>query len=357
MRLATAAEIDRWDELIAANPDGGQSLQTKAWGEFKRRWGWEPRHYIYELSGDRLVAAQWLVRLVPLQGELWYCPKGPGVVAPADYAAVVEQAKAALTAGDVGGRVASSAVWLRLESEVLADDMSVEQLRGLGLTRANRDPGSKATIVIDLAPGEAAVLASFNQSARRNIRKAQAGGVVVTSVEASDEHLETMFQLMKATEARAGYGLRPAGYFKDYWQAQVAAGQAQLFLARHEGEVLAGLFATRVGQRAWYKDGGSFDAKRELQASYLVQWEVMRWLMEQGVTSYDMVGVPNRDAVGTGDARDGLYSFKSKFNPEITEFIGCWDVPVSSAKYRFWRKFGERVAARLAARRPERFLY
>ncbi len=83
----------------------------------------------------------------------------------------------------------------------------------------------------------------------------------------------------------------------------------------------------------------------------------MRWLAARGVTSYDMVGVPNRDQIGTGDGRDSLYEFKRKFNEEISEFIGCWDVRLSSQKYRFWRSFGERVAARLASRTRERFLY
>jgi lipid II:glycine glycyltransferase (peptidoglycan interpeptide bridge formation enzyme) len=181
--------------------------------------------------------------------------------------------------------------------------------------------------------------------------------VRVQPVEATDENLGIMFELMKATEGRAKYGLRPKAYFLDYWKSQCAAGQAQLFLAKHEGEVLAGLFATYVGKRAWYKDGGSFDRKRELNASYLVQWEVMKWLMNKGITKYDLVGTPNRDAVGTGDVRDGLYSFKSKFNPEITEFAGCWDLPLDEGKYKMWRKIGERVAAKLASYSPEKFLY
>jgi lipid II:glycine glycyltransferase (peptidoglycan interpeptide bridge formation enzyme) len=346
MRLATTEELAHWDELIAANPDGGNTLQGLVWGDFKGRWGWQPRRYIYEL-GDRTVAAQWLVRQTPGQGELWYTPKGPGVTDFKDFQAIVGQTKAA----QLGG------VFARFESEVLDDNADKATLRGLSLVRSNRDPGSKSTIFVDLSQGEEAVLASFNQSARRNIRKAQAGGVTVEPVEATAENLGTMYELMKVTEARAHYGLRPRAYFLDYWAAQVAAGQAQLFLAKHEGEVLAGLFATFIGQRAWYKDGGSFDIKRELNASYLIQWEVMRWLMARGTTSYDMVGTPNRDAVGTGDSRDGLYSFKSKFNPDITEFIGCWDLPLNAAKYKLWRKVGERVAGRLAMRRPERFLY
>jgi serine/alanine adding enzyme len=343
---ATADELERWDELIAANPDGGNALQSRTWGDFKSRWGWTPRRYIYETNSGP-IAAQWLTRHSVGLGEVWYAPKGPGVITLSDYSAIVSQTEAA----------SPKAIFARFESEVLDDDADKAVFKNLGLTRANRDPGSKSTIFINLGQGEDALLASFNQSARRNIRKAQAGNVQVEAVEPNEDNLDIMFELMKATEARAGYGLRPKAYFLDYWRSQIAAGQAQLFLARHEGDVLAGLFATFIGHRAWYKDGGSFDIKRELSASYLVQWEVMRWLMSRGINSYDMVGTPNRDEVGKGDSRDGLYSFKSKFNPEITEFIGCWDLPLDDLKYKLWMRAGERIAAKLSNRRPEKFLY
>ena len=226
-----------------------------------------------------------------------------------------------------------------------------------GLTRANRDPGSKSTIFVDLRSGEEEVLAGFSQGARRNIRKAQAAGVIVGAVDPTDTNLDTMFELMRVTEARAHFGLRPRKYFYDYWTAQIAAGQAQLFFARHEKDVLAGIFVTHLGNRAWYKDGGSFDLKRDAQAPYLLQWEVMRWLMANGVQQYDLVGSPNRDQIGVSNSRAGLYEFKRKFNPEVTEFIGCWDLPLSTGRYKMWRKVGERVAARLANRRPEKYLY
>jgi lipid II:glycine glycyltransferase (peptidoglycan interpeptide bridge formation enzyme) len=240
---------------------------------------------------------------------------------------------------------------------VLADDVPAADIAALGLTRANRDPGSKSTIWIDLRPSEEDMLASFSQSARRNIRKAEAAGVTVEPVEPTGPNLETMFELMTATEARAHYGLRPRPYFLDYWRAQAQAGQAQLFFARLEGEVLAGIFVTAIGRRAWYKDGGSFDLHREAQATYLMQWEVMRWLKAQGIEQYDLVGVPNRERIGMGDSKQGLYDFKSKFNPEITEYMGAWDLAPSRPKYVLWLLVGERVAARLANRRPEKFLY
>jgi serine/alanine adding enzyme len=350
MRVATEDELARWDELVAANPDGGMALQTRAWGAFKARWGWEPGRYVYLTGDGKRVAVQWLKRRVAGFGTLWYCPKGPGVVSAVDFAEIVKQTR---ESGLLRG------VWARFESEVLDDDVPDKAaLRDLGLVRANRDPGSKSTVFVDLAPGEEAVLASFNQTARRNIRKAEAGGVSAAPVDPTDANLHTMFELMRVTEARAHYGLRPKAYFSDYWKTQIAAGQAQLLFASHEGDVLAGIFVTFLGKRAWYKDGGSFDLKRELQASYFLQWETMLWLMARGITNYDLVGSPNRDELDTPNARAGLYEFKRKFNPEITEFIGCWDLPLSGmARYKLWTRAGERVAWRLAARRPERFLY
>ena len=346
MKIASPDEINRWDELVAANPDGGNALQTRAWGDFKGRWGWEPRRYIATVGGQQ-VAIQFLVRRIPLLGEVWYCPKGPGVTEQSDLIELVAQI----------GEAGTGAVSVKLEPEVLESEADWKKLTSAGLVKGARDLQSKSTIFIDLTPGEAGVLASFNQSARRNIRKAEAGGVQVQPVEATAANLEIMFQLMKATEARADYGLRPAAYFKDYWKRQIDAGQGQLLFATHEGDVLAGLFVTFIGNRAWYKDGGSFAIKRELQASYAMQWETMRWLMGRGITSYDTVGVPNPDEIGTGNARQGLYDFKSKFNPDITEFIGCWDLPLENAKYSLWLKIGERVAGKLANRSPEKFLY
>ena len=63
MREATALELEHWDKLVAANPDGGQILQTRAWGEFKRAHRWAPR---YLLSDDeRRVAVLMLRHQIP----------------------------------------------------------------------------------------------------------------------------------------------------------------------------------------------------------------------------------------------------------------------------------------------------
>lgn len=69
MRAATPAEIDQWDELVAANPDGGQFLQTRTWGEFKSSRQWQPRYLVSEI-GHTQVATLFLTRPVPGLGKL-----------------------------------------------------------------------------------------------------------------------------------------------------------------------------------------------------------------------------------------------------------------------------------------------
>src|SRR5579864_7482349 len=106
MRPASPRELGHWDELVADNPDGGQILQTRAWGEFKRAHRWAPRYLVSD-DGPR-VAVLALRHSVPGLGELGYVPKGPGVADVAAMAAVVAGLRA--TAG--------SAFAIKVEPEI-----------------------------------------------------------------------------------------------------------------------------------------------------------------------------------------------------------------------------------------------
>lgn len=332
MRPATTAEIVAWDELVTANPDGGQILQTRAWGEFKRRHGWKPRFMIHE-SDDARVAVLFLTRRIPGLGELWYAPKGPGVTEPSALVKLL---------GDRSALAGAFAIKVEPEIET---GVEVEPWLRAGLLKAPRDVQiSRATIIVDLRPDEEALLASFKPKCRYNIRLAARKGVIVRPVPVDDATVDVMYRLMVATQGRAGFTLRRRQYFEDYWRLQQASGQGQLFLAGLGEEVLAGVFVTTLGRRAWYKDGGSVKRHSELMAPHLLQWEVMRWLRAQGVESYDLVAVPRPVELGPNHPLHGLHRFKSGFSERVTEFVGAWDLPLEHRRYALWNRFGERLA-------------
>src|SRR6202023_2820012 len=123
MRPATPQEISRWDNFVVRNPDGGQILQTRAWGEFKRAHRWAPQYLVSETEPP--VALLVLRHAVPGLGVLGYVPKGPGVAGLAELPALLE-----------GLRVtAASAFAIKVEPEIEQTQAAISALRAMGLEK------------------------------------------------------------------------------------------------------------------------------------------------------------------------------------------------------------------------------
>jgi lipid II:glycine glycyltransferase (peptidoglycan interpeptide bridge formation enzyme) len=346
MRPARPHELGRWDDFVVANPDGGQILQTRAWGEFKRRHRWAPRYLLSETQPR--VAVLELRHSVPGLGVLGYIPKGPGVSDLGQLPAVVEGLRA--TAG--------SAFAIKVEPEIEQSAEAIAALGAMGLEKSRHDVQiSRATIIVDIRPDEAALLASFKPKCRYNIRLAQRRGVTVAPVPLEDESIATMYSLMASTRDRAGFTLRSKEYFSQYWHLHAAAGQGQLFFASLDSEVLAGVFATYLGRKGWYKDGGSTKEHAAVMAPHLLQWEVMRWLRSRGVEAYDLVAVPPPAELTPAHPLYGLYRFKSGFSERITEYVGTWDMPIRRSRHAAWNAVAERAAHQWAYRVRHDLLY
>jgi lipid II:glycine glycyltransferase (peptidoglycan interpeptide bridge formation enzyme) len=346
MRVATPNELGKWDELIAANPDGGQILQTRAWGEFKRAHRWAPQYLVSE-SGPPIAVLE-LRHALPGLGTLGYVPKGPGVNAVRQLPSLLDGLRS--TAG--------SAFAIKVEPDIEQTDAATVALREMGLEKSRHDVQiSRATIIVDLRPDENAMLASFKPKCRYNIRLAQRRGVIVEAVPLDSAGIDTMYSLMASTRDRAGFTLRSKEYFSGYWRLHAAAGQGQLFFASLGGEVLAGVFATYIGRKAWYKDGGSTKEHAAVMAPHLLQWEVMRWLRSRGVEAYDLVAVPPASDLNPSHPLYGLYRFKSGFSEHITEYVGTWDLPIHRTRYAAWNRFAERAAHQWSYRVRHDLLY
>jgi lipid II:glycine glycyltransferase (peptidoglycan interpeptide bridge formation enzyme) len=346
MRPATHSEIVGWDDRVVANPDGGHILQTRAWGEFKRSWGWRPSYWIASTSSVD-VAILFLRRRILGFGELWYAPKGPGIVDPQALVEVLSDRDSM-----------RGAFLVKVEPEIEESRAHPASWQRAGLHQSPADVQmSRSTIIVDLDRDEDALLASFKPKCRYNIRLAAKRGVEVAAVPMTDASIATMYSLMAATRERAGFFLRSERYFRGYWELQAASGQGQLFFASWQGEVLAGVFATFLGVHGWYKDGGSTKEHSELMAPHLLQWEVMRWLRARGVRTYDLIAVPPSTQLTESHPLYGLYRFKSGFNDTITDFVGTWDLPLRPRAHAAWNRWGEAAANRLNRRLHHDLLY
>lgn len=333
LRAATQDEVNNWNRLIVSNPDGGHFLQSFQWGEFKKGWGWQPLRFIFEKNG-RKIALQ-ILQKKTLIGHIWYCVKGPGLLSFSDdlWPNLLNSLREA-------GRK-NNVFFLKIEPEIIETEEEMKKYFSLKLIKCSLDLQFKATIFVKLKKIKEEMLAGFKSKTRYNIRLAEKNGVSV-SQDNSEAGMKILYELYSATSERARFSSRPKEYYFGYWKKCIDSGLGKIFIATLKGEPLAALFAYHLDKKIWYKDGGSSRNRKEIMAPYALQWETMRWASENGFESYDLVAVPPKKELNEKNPLWGLYKFKSGFNPNITEFTGCLDLPIFESRYRLWTKIEPR---------------
>ena len=73
------------------------------------------------------------------------------------------------------------------------------------------------------------------------------------------------------------------------------------------------------GNKVWYLYGGSSNKYRNLMPNYLLQFEMMKWGLEEKCEIYDFRGVSGFK--NENDPQYGVYRFKKGFNGDFVEFV------------------------------------
>ncbi|SEC03140.1 vancomycin resistance protein VanK [Nocardioides exalbidus] len=346
-------------------------LQTPGWASVKAEWKAESLGWF---RGDEIVgAALVLNRQLPrVKRYLAYLPEGPVIDWTGDdleawlrpmVAHLKKQGAFAIRMGPpvVTRRWSAEQVKAGIADETvrrLGDVPPLErsqdgarviaQLHELGWQQQSAEGGFSAgqpqfNFQIPLvdesgAPRtEADVLAGMNQLWRRNIKKADKSGVEVALGGRDD--LKAFHDLYVHTAERDHFTPRPLAYFQTMYDALAAedADRIQLWLARHEGDLVAATIAIRVGTHAWYSYGASSTEKRDVRGSNGVQWAMIRHAIAAGAEVYDLRGIT--ETLDADDPHVGLIQFKVGTGGEAVEHAGEWDLPVNRAIYKAFQLY------------------
>ena len=344
-------------------------LQTPAWGEVKSEW--RPESLGWFRGGDLVGAGLVLYRRVPRsRRSLAYLPEGPVLDwSDEDLAAWLTPMAAHLRrAGAFGVRMGPPVVTARWSAAQVKNGIAdpgvrrladlppvdrsaagaqvVSQLRDLGWRHQGADAGfalgqPQYVFVIPLrAPDgtprtEEQVLAGMNQLWRRNIKKADKSGVTVSTPPVAEPGtVEAFHRLYVHTAERDHFTPRPLGYFTTMVHALAAEDpdRIRIYLAHHDGDLVAATVGIRVGAHAWYSYGASSTEKREVRGSNAVQWAMIRDALAAEADVYDLRGIT--DTLDPDDPHVGLIQFKVGTGGEAVEYAGEWDLPLSPLLYR-----------------------
>lgn len=321
-----------FNHYVASHPRG-DVLQTTHWGRLKAAHGWQFYPFAVEKGGEIRAAALLLVKdLAPLPGMIAYSPRGPLYSTPEALGRLWrEGARFCREKGALAWKMdppigVGDPIWLQL-----ADAHGLEH-QDTGLDFAGIQP--RFVMTLDLRPPSARLLMEMKSKTRYNIRYGQRKEVEVFRAR-KREMMDQFYQLLEETARRDRFTVRPSAYFVDLWAELIEHKLAHLFLARHGQLYLAGAILFTLGKRAWYVYGASSSENRNLQASTLIQWEMIQFAKSLGCEIYDFRGV-------SGDLNPehplyGLYRFKEGFGAVLEEYVGEYDLPISKGGYLLWR--------------------
>ncbi|MGH3496395.1 MAG: lipid II:glycine glycyltransferase FemX [Nocardioidaceae bacterium] len=335
-------------------------LQTPAWGLVKEEW--EHESIGFHVGGELVGAGLVLYRSLPkLRRSLAYLPEGPLL----DWSRPdLPDLLAAMTRhvagrGAFGVRMGPPVVTRRWRADTVKHAIGDAALPTLSAVPADETDASGEAVVAllhrsgwrrqDAAGGFSAgqprynfwlpladrteddVLAGMNQLWRRNIKKAAKAGVAITVGGRAD--IARFHTVYAETAARDHFTPRPLAYFERMYDALNGEDpdRLRLYLAHHDGDLVAATTLVRVGEHAWYSYGASTTAKREVRGSNAIQWQMIRDARTAGATVYDLRGIT--DTLDEHDPHVGLVQFKVGTGGEAVEYAGEWDLPLSRLLY------------------------
>lgn len=331
IRFATKEETKNWNNLVIKNPDGGDIFQTAEFAEIKAKYNWEPRFLLI----DKLAVLV-LERPVTALGKFWYIPKGPGISDVKQLEKVLPYLKKFAHNQGVFS--------VRLEPEILSDSDNIMGLLRLGLTPSKPIQAAN-TVVVDIDKPLDDIVANFTSKARGNIRAAQKAGVNTEIVPINNENCKLFYDMMNATIAGRSF-TREYPYFKRFWQSYGKSGNGIFMFAKSaEGDILSMDFIMLLGKKAARKDAASTRDHSVRGASAYLELEMIKYLKDKGITDYDLYGAPPSDQIkNPKHPFYGFGTFKTSFNPHVTDYVGCYDLIVKPFACYLWKRIGERLA-------------
>jgi len=337
LRLITPPPAD-WDAFVRAQSNA-HLLQLSGWGVLKSAFGWSSeRVALTDGAGVIQAGAQILYKAFP--GGLFqlaYVPMGGYVSDSAQWPELWQAVRA----------VASKhrAIVIKWEPGLFLGDAVPPQPESMGFQISPQTVQPPRTLALDITVDEDAILARMNQGTRRKIRQSQKSDV--RYFEATSADAARFADLMQITGERNGFGVHGADYYRMAY-ALFAPRDVALILAEHDGDLLAGALVASVdgaqNGQAWYLYGASADSKRDLMASYGVQWAAIQWAKRRECAWYDLWGIPDEDEAaleaGFQSREDGLwgvYGFKRGWGGQVVRSLGAWDRPTIRPLYGLYR--------------------
>ncbi len=319
-RSITLEEKDIYNQAVT------HPLQSWEWGEFKKLTGQRLERVGFFDNGKLVSAIQVTFHQAPGGYTVGYLPKGP-MPDEEQIKAVAQIAKK------------HQAIFVKMEPNVMipADSKnSAFATIDKFLTSRNGVKGKPLftpyTFLLDLNCTEEELFARLHSKTRYNIRLAVKKGVTIID-DSSEGGLETFLRLLRETTTRQSFYAHDDQYYRDLWKMMKNTDIMHVFHAVYDQTVLVSWIVFLFNGRLYYPYGASSSLHREVMASNLMMWEVIKYGHEHGAKSFDMWGALGPDP-NPNDPWYGFHHFKEGYGGKLMKNFDTYDMVYNPAMYK-----------------------
>ncbi len=166
-------------------------------------------------------------------------------------------------------------------------------------------PGeSYRTLDVDLTPSLPDLRRCLDQKWRNQLNRAEKNQLVIRDG-GGERDFSTYIAMHEEMLARKRFG--PSSDIQEFERMQPMLPPRQrirVLICEHEGAPVAGLVGTCMGDSGIYLFGATTERGLKTKGAYLLQWQMIEWLKEQGAHRYDLGGI-------NPETNPGVYHFKA----------------------------------------------
>ena len=319
----------REEEKDIYNQVVSHPLQSWEWGEFKKKTGQQIERVGFFTNGKLTQAMQVSFHSIPiLGGTAGYLPKS--------FMPNEEQLQVLKQLGEK-----HAAVFIKMEPDVdhpanskTAFDQIIKFLE-VNNAVAGRPLFTRFTFKIDLTQTEKELFANLSQKTRYNVRLAIKKGVTIEE-NTTEAGMKQYLEILTETTKRQGFYAHSADYFTTMWQTLGAGGMLKIFQATYENQCVASWIVFVLNESFYYPYGASSSKFREVMASNLLMWEMIKYGKSLGCKEFDLWG-----ALGPNEKDShpwaGFHRFKAGYGGTLMEYLGSFDLVLQPVQYKFFR--------------------
>ena len=312
--------LEEWGQILAKFDDAN-IYQTPSYG--RERWPKsELRYLVLKKDGEPMAAVQVRLLAIPLLRGIAYVRWGPlwRRKDSAEDVQVFRQAVRAIRLEFVE-RLGLTVQLIPRETEDRNDLKQILVEEGFQFTVSDYN-----TVLIDISGPEETIRSNLVARWRTDLNRSQRNGLVLSTGEQMDlyDRFEPIYDEMFDRKKLVEFG--DLAVYRRVQQSLPDAYKMNIMLCAGEGEADgAGAITSAIGDTGLAILWATNHLGRDSRGAYNLQWEIIRWLKQQGCHWYDLGGV-NRDV------NPGGYRFKcglSGKSGQETRFLGQFEASPS----------------------------